>query len=517
MDVTTTTWGVEQGPAQPGPDRPGRAPAILAALGAVALLLPGTLRAQDPVPAVSGGGTGRMLTLEEAVRTAVEQNPELQAARFGLQEAREQVDEAWGNVFPSIDLNSSYTRNLSPPTSFLPAIIFDPDADPDELIPVQFGADNVWAFSIDAEQTLFDAAAFIGVGAAGRYEALQEEVVRGQLHTVVTRVRTTYYQLLLSQEQERLLENSVRRVEESLEETRALAGAGLSSEYDVLRLEVELANLTPNLRRASNAVSQARRELGIELKLPPEEAEALRVAGSLATMDLTDLQSNTAENQEILTVAEVAVAPDPNLVETALANRSDVRQLEATEDLRHTELRLQQVEYLPRISLFGSYGISAQQNGRPDFFGDPRAYARTIGLQVTLPLFQGFQRDARIDRQRAVLEQARVQTEYARSRVTGEVRTLSEQVEESRLRALGQRLAVTQAQRGFEIARAQYREGLGSQLELTDAEVALRESEFNYAQAVYDFLVARARLDEAVGLVPMGEYREGEGTDADRP
>ena len=71
------------------------------------------------------------------------------------------------------------------------------------------------------------------------------------------------------------------------------------------------------------------------------------------------------------------------------------------------------------------------------------------------------------------------------------------------MRARGQGLAVGQAQRGFEIASAQYREGLSSQLEVTDAEVALRQSEFNYAQAVYDYLVARAQLDEAMGRVPM--------------
>ena len=64
-------------------------------------------------------------------------------------------------------------------------------------------------------------------------------------------------------------------------------------------------------------------------------------------------------------------------------------------------------------------------------------------------------------------------------------------------------MAVDQAQRGYEIASAQYREGLGSQLELTDAEVALRQSEFNYAQAVFDYLVARAQLDQATGSVPM--------------
>ena len=76
---------------------------------------------------------------------------------------------------------------------------------------------------------------------------------------------------------------------------------------------------------------------------------------------------------------------------------------------------------------------------------------------------------------------------------------------EARERADAQRLAVRQAQRGFDIARAQYREGLAGQLELTDSEVALRQSEFNYAQAVYDYLVARARLDQSVGSVPLAE------------
>ncbi len=61
---------------------------------------------------------------------------------------------------------------------------------------------------------------------------------------------------------------------------------------------------------------------------------------------------------------------------------------------------------------------------------------------------------------------------------------------------------MAQARRGFEIASAEYREGLGSQLQVTDAEVALRETEFNYARAVYDYLTARAQLELATGLVP---------------
>lgn len=447
------------------------------------------------------------LSLEQAVRTALEESREVRAARLGLEEANERVSEAWSSVYPTVDFNASYTRNISPSVNFLPEVIFNPDAGPDDYIAVQFGADNTWQSTIALEQPIFSAGAFIGVGAAGRYRNLQEEVVRGRVQTVVTRVRSAYFDLLLAQEQERLMENSVRRVRQSLEETRALNKAGVSSDYDVLRLEVELANLEPNLRRAANAVTQARRQLAIEVGV--DATTALEVRGSLAEIRLSEPSENTPENREILAFVGFADArPEASDAAVALARemRSDLRQLELTESLRHTEMRLEQVEYLPRISFFGNYIINAQDNGSPSFFGGSdgqRAYSRNVGIQVSLPIFQGFRRDARIDQKRALLRQAETERDLAIDQASAEVRSLLEQADEAWLRASGQELAVTQARRGFEIASAQYGEGLGSQLELTDAEVALRQSEFNYAEAVYDYLVARAELDRATGRVPV--------------
>lgn len=466
---------------------------------------------------LAGQEPPRTLSLQEAVRTALERSRDVQAARYALEEANERVSEAWSNVYPSIDFSASYTRNISPTVSFLPAAIFDPDAGPDDFIPVRFGADNQWQSTISLEQPIFSAAAFIGVGAAGRFKNLQIEVVRGLTQAVVTRVRLAYYALLLSQEQARLTENSVRRVEESLAETRSLFKAGLASEYDVLRLEVELANLQPNLRRARNAVAQARRQLAVELNLA--DAESLAVEGELASLDLDHPESNGPANREILNFLGfkgLGVEAAEKAIRTAQDFRSDLRQLHLTESLRKTEMRLEQVEYLPRITLFGNYIINAQDNGRPDFFGrndGQRAYSRLAGIRVSLPIFQGFRRDARVDQKRALLRQAETQSRLALDQARTEVRNLVEQADEALLRARGQKLAVSQAQRGFEIARAQYREGVGSQLELTDAEVALRQSEFNYAQAVYDYLVARARLDQATGRVPMVDqgYRLGSG------
>ena len=453
----------------------------------------------------SGGGAAQeVFTLEGAVQLALEQNEDLQGARFGLEVAQEQASEARSGLFPKIDLNTSYARNLRVAENFLPAFIFDPNADPDELIPVRFGADNVWTTNITLEQALFKPSVFVALDAAGRFENFEQETLRGRTQEVVTRVRVLYYDLLLAQEQARLVENSVQRVRKSLHDTRALNEAGIAADYDVLRLEVELGNLEPNLFRAQNSVVQARRELGIELAL--DDLAGVRVAGSLAEIDLDNFEANSPENREILGFSTWTTDPlTEDVVRAAQEGRSDLRRLDFSEQLRQSELSLEQVQYLPEIVLFGSYGILAQQNGNPAFFGESnqRTYSSQAGIRVTWPIFSGFSKDARIDQRRASLRRAETLSRLARARADSEVETIWDQMLEARARADAQRMAVQQAHRGFDIASAQYREGLGSQLELTDSEVALRQSEFNYAQAAYDFLVAQANLDLAVGSVPM--------------
>jgi outer membrane protein len=301
-----------------------------------------------------------------------------------------------------------------------------------------------------------------------------------------------FYDVLLAEESVRLTENTVERIRRTLDEMQRLERAGIASSYDVLRLEVELANVEPALRRARNAASAGRRSLAVELGLP--DLDAVRIEGSLLEMAPDSLAP-------IVTV-------EPNgdgarQVQEALERRSELRQLQLTETLRRAELRAEQSEYLPQLTLFGTYSVNAQQSGSPSFFGGPdqRAYGRQVGLMVSMPLFSGLQRPARVAQQKALIEQVRTQRELVADQVEHQVRTYADQVEEARQRAAAQRLGVRQAQRGYEIATVQYREGISSALELTDAESALRQSEFNYAEAIYDYLVARARLEDALGLV----------------
>lgn len=445
-------------------------------------------------------------TLGQAIETALANSQVVAEAEQAVVAANQRVREAWASALPDISASASYQRNLRVQEAFLPATIFDPSAPPDELVPVRFGSDNQWQAGLSVSQPLFRVGVFIGIGAAARFRELERERARGTTQHVVSAVRQAYFDALLAHEELRLTEQSIARVRRTLDETRAMHAAGLASEYDVLRLDVQLANIEANLQRVRNAVEATRRALLIEMGLDVERPLAL--AGRLDEVDLDEPAANDPANRELLELAGAPGAgerPAEEFLALAQRERADLRQLEASVDLEGARLAVERAEFYPKVSLFSTYNIQAQENGTPTFFGsgpNQRTTSATAGLRVEVPIFTGFSRSARMAQARAAVRQNEARLERAERDAANEVQTLLDGVAEARLRAASQRRAVEQAQRGFEIASAEYGAGVGSQLQVTDAEVALRESQFNYARAVYDYLSARARLDMALGTAP---------------
>ena len=445
-------------------------------------------------------------SLQRAIQVALGSSHVIAAAEEGVSIADGQVREAWSNVFPDIAANATYARNLQVQQGFLPARLLDPTAPEGAVTAVRFGSDNTWGAGLTIEQPLFEYDVFVGVGAAKRFRNLESERLRFTTQDVVTSVRRTYLGALLLAEEYRLIENSLARTESTLEEARALNRVGLTGAYDVLRLEVQVANLEPNLRRVQNAADAAKRLLLIELGLPP--AGEIRLEGSLGVVDIAAGAVNDQANAALLSMSGLPVAADlrlDDLLALALDRRSELLQGRLTISLEETRLQSQRGEFFPTVTLFGNYNIAAQEDGALTFFGgsDNRTTASAVGLRVSLSLFQGMARPARIQQTAATVRQNEAQLERLEREVENEIRTMLANLDEAQLRVTSQRRAVGQAQRGFEIASAEFREGVGSQLQITDAENALRATEFNYAQAVYDYLIARTGLDAAVGTVPI--------------
>ncbi|MFQ5550623.1 MAG: TolC family protein [Gemmatimonadales bacterium] len=238
-----------------------------------------------------------------------------------------------------------------------------------------------------------------------------------------------------------------------------------------------------------------------------EPSAGLSLEGRLTELNIDDFASNSTENMALLSAVGLPLQVRTDfreLMEVALEQRSDLRQQRLNVGLEESRLAVEQANYFPKLSFFTNYNVTAQEDGSPNFFGtaNQRTTAAASGIRIELPVFNGFAREARVQQIRASVRSNEVQLDRLERVASNEIQTQLETLEETQLRVATQPGAVRSARRGFEIALAEYSAGVGSQLQVTDAEEALRLAEFNHAQAIFDYLIARARLELAVGLVP---------------
>lgn len=457
-------------------------------------------------------GTQKVLSLTEAIDVALANNSDVKRSLLSLEDADEQVRLAWSEVLPDISASASYTRNLEIPVNFVPAQFFDPEAPAGELVPLQFGTDNNWQGGVSVSQTLFRGEAFVGIGSSKVYKAVQEENLRATAQQIVTQTRIAYYNVLVAEEQLRLQEATVERLEENLKENESRQRAGLIDEYDVLQVRVQLSNQRPQLTQAQYAVDEAYRKLAMVLGIPLEVDFTTR--GDLNNFKITSQHAVTKINENLKKVDRMTpyqYIEKPSMVEKAESMRGDLRVLEQQNALKDREIEAIKSRFLPTITADYNLNWTAAQAGSPVFFGseDTRARSQTLGFTLSLPIFQGFERSANLSIAQIEKKDLEEQKRHAVRFAKNEIQSAREGLDEAIETAPAREEALELAQEGYDRARVRLENGLGSQLDVTNAELQLREAEANYAQMVFNYLSAKAEYDQAVGLVPF--------VDGDRP
>ncbi len=473
------------------------APALLFFLG-----LAGVCAHSQTLP-----GSGA-LPLRTAVEIALVNNVQILAASSSVRIAEQQVREVQSGVYPQVSAEASYLRTLG---SLSQRVI--PDQDPVIESDTANAPDNVWTASLKLNQTVIDFRVFAGFAAAGHLVSLRGEERRGAAHQVVDLVRQSYFDVLLAAEQEALTEQSIARVRQTLRETRARHGEGFASDDELLRAEVQFTNLETRLILARNRVVAARGRLLVAIGVDPLQPVA--VSGSLSELQLAPGARNSAGNADLLaTTGAVALAAmtEEELRQAAFTLRSDLRQWRIGVTLGEKQVEVQEREALPLIRAFGSVDFRVADNDEDDVFGSriPMSdrysqwdLSASAGLSIQVPVFSGFGRLSRLEQRREELRRTSDGLRHAEREMVNQIRTLAAALREARARAASQRVAIVQSERGYEIATARYRAGVGSQFEVVAAETTLREAEFNYAQAVYDYLSTASRLELATGQVPL--------------
>ena len=446
------------------------------------------------------------LDLKQAIQISLANNTQMKRALLSVRDADQQIRTAWSNVMPDIAASANYTRNLEVPVNFIPAVIFDPNADPNELVPVAFGTDNNWQGGFTVSQTIFSGQAFVGISSSELYKSAQSESMRATAQGIVTQTRITYYQALVAKEQLRLVQAQIDRVTKNLEDTRKLYEQGFTDEYAVMQLEVQLSNLEPQLTQARFGIQNALQELLDVMGLPVQLS--IDVKGDLSRYDIHTSSVESNENKELKNIdglTPLVLKDDSLTLQQASELRGDLRMLDIQEKLQGKQLDAQRSTYLPNI--VASYGLNwtASQPGTPQFFGteDSRARSQTLSLGIQLPIFQGFQRDAAIQQAKIQIKDTQLQLYQAKQTANKEIFSAKQGVREALQTSTALKKALNQAERGYERALIRYQNGIGSQQEVTDADLQLRQAEISYAQMVSGYLSAKAQYDQAVGQVPF--------------
>lgn len=441
------------------------------------------------------------LTLDEAIKIAVANSPQVKRALLSVDDADELVKIAYSEIYPDISSSINYTRNFEIPVNFVPGEFFG--GAPGTLVPVAFGTDNNWQGGFTASQTLFRGETLVGLSSATVFKTVQTENFRAISQQVITQTRIAYYSVLAAKEQFRLQETQIKRLEQNLKENEARQRAGLVDEYAVLSLKVQLSNQRPQLIEAEYGVDEAYRMLKIGMGLPPKFE--FEVIGSLNDFDIISSNVVSEANEHIKKVDQMNpyTFQKEGLDSVGLESvRGDLRVLDASLALTDKEITAVKSRFLPTLSAtYNLQWTSAEPDG-PTFFENSARF-QTLGINLSLPLFQGFKRVADVQRVLIQKKDLEEQKRGALLMAQNEVASASEDLNRAFETAEARKIALQQANEGYQRAQKRLENGLGSQFELTDAEVQVRQAEVNYALMVYGYLTAKAEYDLATGKVPF--------------
>jgi outer membrane protein TolC len=417
----------------------------------------------------------KRLTLADAVTLALEQNRDLKVARLDVGKSDQKVREAWSAVLPQLSASGQYTRNFQSQVLFLPGSIIK---SPLPIVVLRAGGDNAFTGSLSLSQTLFQGATFAAIRSAKLADALSAETFNGSKANIIADVRKAYYNVLILAELLKLNEQSLSRSADALTDQRNLFKQGLVADVDTLRSYIAVENLRPGLIKSANAVEVAKTIL--KTKMGISQTEVIELADSLAYDSLLFSENEEADYAE------------------AVASRPDVKQLGISVKVSDAAIDGEFAGHLPTLSAFGTLGIQSQANNF-NFSNYPWPVTSSAGLQLSIPIFAGFKTDAKVQQAKLAKQQSETQLDNLKELIRAEVKTNLSNLVAAKKQIEVQRQTVANAERSYAITKNRRSEGIGSQLDVTDADLALSQSKPNYLQSIYDYLNAKVDLDKSLG------------------
>lgn len=443
------------------------------------------------------------LSLDSCISVALSDNPLIRVASLEIDRSDYTRRETIGKLFPSISFDGQYGRTLAKQTMYMNMGAFgggggSSTENPDESgspssrassggnTGIKVGLDNSYSIGFSASLPVIAPQLWKTVNLTELQILENVEKARQSKLSTVNQVKSAYYSLLLALESYEAIRQSYDMAQYTASRYVAQFQLGTASEFDTLRSAVAVRNIEPQLVQATIAIRQARLQLGVLMGLDPTRVAVspnvtLADYAAVAMDDLSGL-SNDIEHNTDLRILGV-----------------QQRELQAS----HT---INKMAWFPTVALSANYNWTTMSNGSPFASSQWNPYS-SIGLSLSLPLFQGGQRYYKIKQSAVQIAELDLQRENLE-------RTLRTQTDLAIENIRLNQEQIATCDKGVEQAEAAYRiqynsfygVGASSYLDLRDSELALTQARLLRLQAIYNYLVARGDLEYLLGTAPLSRY-----------
>ena len=416
----------------------------------------------------------RSITLEESLQHALSHNEALQIVREDLDKSHQRIRHAVADVLPQFDITLQYTRNW-----LLPTFFFDTPAGQQQFT---VGAHNNLIGTVGIRQAIWGGGkSFSAMRVARLFRQFSMEKVRAAKQQVHTQVETAFYDLLLAGELTHVSKSSMARARANFRRVEKLREAGRVSDYDLLRAQVQVAELLTDSIRTENA----------------------RVLADLAFKNLIGIDPNepiTPHGTFREKIHHLPTEDEAVLIDLSKHMNSIVRQHRLEVEMLQYAESIAQAESRPTIDLIVNGQWQAQKN-EFDFVKDDFHQSWFSGIAINIPIFDGFRTNAQVAQARSDTRQAELVEKKTERDVRFNVLQAWRTFLEVRARKSAQIQALDLARRGLQIAESRYENGVGTQIEVIDGQLTLQRAEAELARAKRDLAVTLVHLELSMGIL----------------
>jgi len=411
---------------------------------------------------------GEVLNMQRVAEIAIMRHPAVSAAKNTASAAESIIGQSLANYYPQITWTSGYSR-ISPiaVTTVSSAGILTSVGSS-----VTTGAFDQWTHSASLTQNIYD---FGRTSNQVKVSRLNFDSSRSDLENVVEQVvqsvKQAYFALLQAKRNRDVSADTVKQFEQHLEQAKGFFEVGTKPRFDVIKAEVDLSNAKLNLIKAENAVKIA-------------------VVNLNNAMGVPDVQEYTIEDN--LSFRKYEITMD-NALTRAFENRPDLLSVVAKKQSAETSINVARANYYPFLTGNAAYDWAGSRIDGLD-------HGWNVGATLTFPVFSGFLTKYQVEQARSNLNVLKANEESIRQTIILDVQQAYLNLKQAEESIPTAELGVKQAQENMDISNGRYAAGVGNPIEVTDAEVSLVNAKTSYIQALYDYKVAQANLEKAMGM-----------------